>query len=253
MTERRESGGRHSGDIELERRAILFHAKLAELKAAILATDNLDDCWNIAVETAMASHWLWDAKNRINAPDHWAAASAWGKIMFHAQGKGEFSYSHGGPKFVQEIGTTVQITPSRSKVILDMANSDPDAHRQLKRFCGFAIAKKPAPSSDDTTFVLDDALNEWVYSIFVEGRGVPKSKKKGDYNTKIINDAISFTVQSLVDQGLPVHKNQTKDMSTNACEVVAEVLGLFLNGKFLSDTRVKAIYYESDYPQASKY
>lgn len=253
MTESSDKEGWHPTDIDLDRRAEAFHEKLAELKAAILATDNLDDVFQLATQTAEASHWLWSAQQRINAPDHWAEVAAWGTIIFHAQGKGEFRYSHGEPKFVQEIGTTVQITPSRSKVILDMANSDPDAHRQLKRFCGFAIAKKPAPSSDDTIFVLDNALNEWVYSIFIEGRGVPKSKKKGDYNTKIINDAISFTVQSLVDQGLPVHKNPTKDMSTNACEVVAEISGHFLNGKFLSDTRVKAIYYESDYPQASKY
>lgn len=220
----------HPMDIENERRAIIFHEKLAALKDGL----NSKDCWQLAIDAAEASHWLWMAGQRIQQPDHWAEIQARDQITFRAIGR-------------DERGGTIVINQAKSEQILELAMSDPHAHDALIVFCAYAIAGKALRDTDDTVFVLDQALKDWIFEVLVNGKGRPRTKKKTNYDTRIINEAIACTVKSLNDQGLPIYKSKATKISTNACDAVAEISGHVLNRRFIDGKRVNDIFYESDY------
>lgn len=223
-------------DIEAERRAIEFHEKLALLKAGIESKKS----WDLAIDAAGSSHFLWQAKRCTQQPDFWASITALDHIVFYALGGAE-------------RGGTVDIKSENSAKILALANSDPDAHDQLKKFCGYAIANAPHPNTDSTKFGLDHALKEWVSDLLINGKGRPRSRKKGIRDKAIIDDAIAFTVQMLYDQGLPIFRNIGTYSSINACDAVAKVSDTALGRtKKIEGETVKRIFYASSYGKIEK-
>lgn len=113
----------HPLDIENARRAVIFHEKLAALKEGL----NSKDCWQLAIDAAEASHWLWMAGQRIQQPDHWAEIQARDHITFCAIGR-------------DKRGGTIVINQAKSEQILELALGDPHAHNALIVFCAYAIA-----------------------------------------------------------------------------------------------------------------
>lgn len=232
MIESNDNEGRHPADIELERRATIFHEKLAVLK-----TYNGRPPWSVLCDTALASHFLYDAKRRAPEPDFFERATATTNLMTLAKGD-------------KAEGDTIEIGQDAAQEMIFRAYEDPDYFERLKVFCGHALGGKPMPHSGETTFILHSLLSRWVGLVATKEIRKPKTRKRQVLASAIINKAIADTVQFLHDQGVPIFRNdETTTFSLNACDAVAEVSGDALGRKPIKGRAVQKIYYESYWPE----
>ncbi len=234
MTENSDDGGRHPADVELERRAKIFHEKLAVLK-----TYNGKPPWDFLCETAFASHFLYDAKRRSPEPDVWENATAMINLITLARGD-------------KPEGGTIEIGLDAAQEMIFRAYEDPNYFERLKVFCGHALGGEPMPYSGETTFILHPLLSRWVGLVATKEIGKPKTRKRQILASAIINRAIADTVQFLHDQGVPIYKGYDVQSSINACDAVAYVSGEALGGRQIKGDAVRKIYYASDWPAYGK-
>lgn len=222
-------------DIELRRRAIIFHEKLALLKAGI-GTDKYRE---LAVSAAAASHFLWDAKVRSPTPDVWEAASSTFNLIRLAQGS-------------EPEGGTIKISEGAAQEMISRSLEDPDDFEALKKICGYALMGEPMPDSGETTFELHALLSGWIGKVTSNETRKPKTRKRQPLASAIIKPAIANTVQFLKDAGLPVFKNEATCNSVNACDAVAKISGEALDRRKIKGDAVKKIYYKSEWGKLEK-
>lgn len=235
MTESSESGGLGAYDSELDRRAKIFHEKLA-----VLETYDGNPPWDVLCDTALASHFLYDAKRRAPEPDVWERAISFVNLITLAKG-GETQ------------GGTIEIGHDAAQEMIFRATEDPDYFERLKDFCGYALSSEPMPNSGETTFKLHFLLSRWIGLVATKEIRRPKTRKRQVSASKIVNKAIADTVQLLHDKGVPIFKNdESTTFSVNACDAVSEVFGEALGRKPITGRAVQKIYYMSDWSEHRK-
>lgn len=224
----------HPQDIELTRRAEIFHKMLDNLRENPERAD-----WEKVVATAAASHFLYAAKVRTAAPDVWEKPVAITNLVTLAQG-------------AEPTGGTTKITETAAQEMIFRAFEDPDYFDQLKLFCSHALGDEPMPYSDETTFTLHPLLSRWIGKVSNGGTKKPKTRKRQVLTSDIVNEAISNTVQFLHEVGIPVYKNDATAFSINACDAVAEVSDTALGRRKIKGDAVKKIYYASEWGKLGK-
>lgn len=234
MTDGSESGGLGAYDIALDQQATIFHEKLAVLK-----TYNGKPPWDVLCDTALSSHFLYDAKRRSPKPDTWESATAIINLITLAKGD-------------EREGGTIQIGLDAAQEMIFRATEDPNYFERLKDFCAYALTGEPMPYSGATTFKLHSLLSRWIGKVASKEIRKPKTRKRQVLASKIIQQAIADTVQFLHDQGLPIYKGYDVQTSINACDAVAYVSGEALGGRQIKGDTVRQIYYASDWPAYGK-
>lgn len=222
-------GSRHPSDVELTRRAIIFHEKLAILKAY-----EGEPPWALVVETAAASHFLYGAKMRALNPNVWERISATTNLIYIARG-------------IENEGGTISIGYDAAQEMIFRAYEDPDYHEALKLFCSHALKGEPMPYSGETTFVPHLLLSRWIGNVAIKEIRKPKTRKRQTLSSKIVNEAIANTVQFLHDNDIPVFRNDATESSVNACDAVAEISGDVLGRRPIKGHAVQKIYYASEW------
>lgn len=219
----------HPHDRALEKQAYIFHAKLDALKA----TEG-EPSWEMVLEAAAASHFLFDAKIRTKKPDIWEHASSLVNLMTLA--------ANGASK-----GNAIIITEDSATEMIFRAHEDPDYFETLKLFCSRALSGEPITLNSDKTFTLHPLLSRWLGKVSTKEIRKPKTRKNQLLASKITNDAIANTVQFLHDAGLPIFRNDATRSSINACDAVAEIYSAVTGRKGIGGHAVQKIYYNSEW------
>ncbi|QEE36460.1 hypothetical protein FTO60_12505 [Octadecabacter sp. SW4] len=227
MTDGGKIRATHPFDIEMEKRAIAFHEKLAVLK-----TYNGNPPWDLLCETAAASHFLYDAKRRSPTADFWERPVSFINLVSIAREN-------------RLEGSTLEIGKGAAEEMIFRATEDPDYFEGLKTFCEYALTGEPMPNSGETTFTLHPLLFRWIGKVSSRDITKVKTRKRQVLSVEIVHEAIANTVQFLHDQGVPIFRNPETESSVNACDAVAEISGEALGRKPIKGDAVKKIYYAS--------